>query len=47
MSVEEKIQVLAQAVDACLSVALITAPAHYKTHLEYMKENIAQLLEES
>lgn len=47
MSVEEKIQVLAQAVDACLSVALITAPAHYKTHLEYMQENIAQLLEES
>ena len=46
MSLEEKIQVLAQAVDACLSVALITAPNHYQTHLEYMKENIAELLEE-
>ena len=47
MSLEEKIQILAQAVDTCLSVALLTAPAHYKTHLEYMKENIAEILEES
>ena len=47
MNLEEKIQILAQAVDACLSVALLTAPAHYRTHLEYMKENIAEILEES
>ena len=47
MSTEEKIQVLAQAVDTCLSVALITAPAHYRTHLEYLKENISEILEES
>lgn len=47
MSLEEKIQILAQAVDACLSVALITAPDHYRTHLEYMKENVSEILEES
>lgn len=46
MSLEEKIQVLAQAVDACLDAALATAPAHYRTHLEYMKENIAEILED-
>ena len=45
MSLEEKIRILAQAVDACLSVALVTAPVNYKTYLEYMKENIAELLE--
>lgn len=46
-SLEEKIQILTQAVDTCLSVALITAPAHYRTHLEYLKENISEVLEGS
>ena len=46
MSLEEKIQVLAQAVDACLDAALATAPVHFRTHLEYMKENIAEILED-
>lgn len=47
MSLEEKIQVLAQVVYACLDAALAVAPVNYKQHLGYMKENIAEILEES
>ena len=47
MSLEERIQILAQAVDACLDVALAVAPVNYRQYLEYMKENIAEILEES
>lgn len=47
MSLEEKIQILAQAIDACLDAALAVAPVNYKQHLGYMKENIAEILEES
>ena len=44
---EEKIQILAQAVDACLDAALAVAPVNYKQYLGYMKENITEILEES
>ena len=47
MSLEEKIQVLAQAVDACLDAALATAPVNYKQYLGYMKEHIAEILEDA
>ena len=47
MNLEEKIQVLAQAVDACLDAALAVAPVNYREYLGYMKENIAEILEES
>ena len=47
MSLEEKIQVLAQAVDACIDASLAVAPVNYKQYLEYMKESIAEILEES
>lgn len=47
MSIEEKIQVLAQAVDACLDATLAVAPVNHKQYLGYMKENIAEILEES
>lgn len=47
MSIEEKIQILAQAVDACLDAALATAPVNYREYLGYMKKNIAEILEES
>lgn len=46
MSIEEKIQILAQAVDACLDAALDVAPVNYKQYLGYMKENIAKILED-
>lgn len=47
MSLEEKVQALAEIASGLLAVALAVAPVNYRQHLHYLQETLSEILEES